>query len=99
MKYIYGIILLSISLALTGCGQSPGEKALEALHARESNPSYTEDELSAVAVAYVEVAAKYPDVAERALTGAQRVNAEVTRRNEMIRKATEDLARSSGTTY
>ncbi|MDF3058500.1 MAG: hypothetical protein K0R17_2715 [Rariglobus sp.] len=59
MKYTYGIILLSISLALTGCGQSPGEKALEALRARESNPSYTEDDLSAVAVAYTEAVAKY----------------------------------------
>jgi hypothetical protein len=99
MKSICTLILLAVSLALTGCGKSDGEKALEALRAREADPGYTASDLAEVAQAYTEVASKYPDVAERALTSAQRVNAEVTRRNELIRKATEELMRSSRSTY
>lgn len=99
MKHIKSIIPLAISLALTGCGQSPGEKALEALRTKESDRYGSTNDLVEVARQYREVAAKYPDVAERALNSAQRVNAEIDRQNELVRKAEADLARSNGTTY
>ena len=94
------LLLVMLSLTLTGCGPSAGEKAIAALQAKEASQYTTADELLEVADSYRALATQFPDVADKALLGASRAATENQRRTQMRLDVEARMARDAArTTY
>lgn len=89
------ILLVMLSLALSGCGQSAGEKALAVVQAKEVSQYTTDEELLEVAESYRAIATQFRDVADKALLGASRATAENQRRTQMRLDVEARMARDA----
>ena len=90
------LLAFVLLVALTGCGGGgAGKRALAEVYAFESDPGLVASDFLDVAEKYRAVAASHPEVAEKALAGVQRAQAEYARRMEMIRAARESIADSN----
>lgn len=94
---LLSVVLTIVCLSLTACG-GPGEAAYKAVQAQEADPTYTSMDMPRIAAAYRDVAARYPDVADRALAGAQRAEARYAS-GLAAQKHVEDILSSQSSNY